>query len=454
MVLLTATLLLNAAPARALVVELSLRELTLGADRIAIGTVSATASRWEADGLIHTYVTIHPEQHLKGDPVAHVLTVKVAGGTVGAIGVRVSDAPQFLPGERVLLFLETEGSGIYRCRGGFQGKQTIRRGMVVERETPLSSVVDEVHAILDDQHRPVGLWRRLVRLVRGVVGRARLRLEAEPQAINYVYNGKKWPEPDPMGEDYVVNPANDDGLDPADVIAAVTSAGDTWSAVSTADFAFTYGGTCDATTRSWNGSNEILWRDEGPTEWVAMAHWHCYGETIVEADMVFNDYYDWSTVPGSGIDIESVALHEFGHWLSLGHSDNPDAIMYEVLYGVQHTLHQDDMDGISFIYPAESTPTEAPTDTPTNTPTPTETPTNTPTNTPTPTETPTETPTHTPTPTETPTPTATHSPTPAAGHDPTVFLPIVLRPPERGPDAPNRLSVPRSPKPPRSSPGR
>ena len=33
--------------------------------------------------------------------------------------------------------------------------------------------------------------------------------------------------------------------------------------------------------------------------------------------------------PGSGqVDVESVAVHEFGHWLVLGHDSNPAAVMY------------------------------------------------------------------------------------------------------------------------------
>ncbi len=57
-----------------------------------------------------------------------------------------------------------------------------------------------------------------------------------------------------------------------------------------------------------------------------------------------------------GVDIESVALHEIGHNLGLGHSDNQRAVMYRELPGVRRVLHPDDRDGINVLYgrsPAE-----------------------------------------------------------------------------------------------------
>ncbi|MGD8967869.1 MAG: matrixin family metalloprotease [Anaerolineae bacterium] len=416
-VLVTVAFFLNAGVASALVLELSLEELTLGADRIATGTVSALESRWEPDGLIYTYVTIQPDQHLKGGATSDELTVKVPGGRVGTTALRVADAPRFAPGERVLVFLEAEDSSFYRSLGGFQGKQTISNGFVLERGASLSSIVDEIRAILSEEESPSGFWRALVRLFRGPRAGSRPRyplIDVGPQAADYVYSGQKWPGSDPMGEDYLVNPANNDGLGATDVLNAITSAGGTWSSVSTADFEFSYGTTTGATTHGYNNANEILWRNVGASSTLATSYWwYNYSDFILEADIVFNDYHTWSTVPGPGgtFDVETVALHELGHWLSLGHSSNPDAIMYATYGGVQHTLHEDDMDGISWIYPGDPGPTNTPTNTPTHTPTTEASNTPTSTNTPTATKTPTATPTDTPTATSTPTPSPTSTPT-------------------------------------------
>ena len=46
----------------------------------------------------------------------------------------------------------------------------------------------------------------------------------------------------------------------------------------------------------------------------------------IAGDMHFNDMESWDT--GSGIDLFSLALHEAGHALGLGHSDNPNDVMY------------------------------------------------------------------------------------------------------------------------------
>ncbi len=46
--------------------------------------------------------------------------------------------------------------------------------------------------------------------------------------------------------------------------------------------------------------------------------------------------------------------HELGHTLGLGHSSEPSALMYYNLGGKQRlALHQDDMDGISYLYPRD-----------------------------------------------------------------------------------------------------
>ncbi|KAL2252441.1 metalloendoproteinase 2-MMP-like [Sesamum indicum] len=60
----------------------------------------------------------------------------------------------------------------------------------------------------------------------------------------------------------------------------------------------------------------------------------------------------WSMSPvGNAFHLETVALHEIGHLLGLGHSSVADAIMYpSISRGATKNLHADDIQGIKALY--------------------------------------------------------------------------------------------------------
>jgi len=135
----------------------------------------------------------------------------------------------------------------------------------------------------------------------------------------------------------------------------------TWTEVVTSSFVFEYGGT---TTRApslvrespgpqyLDGFNDVAWMRLRPG--TLGVTW--YDTAADEADMVLNTRYRWSTGgnPGANeIDVETVMLHENGHVVGLGHSDDPGSVMQAYYGGVQRTLGQDDVDGITAKYPAE-----------------------------------------------------------------------------------------------------
>ena len=73
----------------------------------------------------------------------------------------------------------------------------------------------------------------------------------------------------------------------------------------------------------------------------------------LHGDAHFDDGETWTVtipIPGGGIDLVTVAIHEFGHSLGLAHSNNPSAIMYAFYGGANRTLHSDDIAGIQTLY--------------------------------------------------------------------------------------------------------
>ena len=67
----------------------------------------------------------------------------------------------------------------------------------------------------------------------------------------------------------------------------------------------------------------------------------------------FDDAETWSlTGSGGTFDVETVALHEVGHLLGLGHSSVAGSVMFPTYGGVRRSLTQDDVDGIRRLYPS------------------------------------------------------------------------------------------------------
>jgi hypothetical protein len=73
----------------------------------------------------------------------------------------------------------------------------------------------------------------------------------------------------------------------------------------------------------------------------------------IAGDMHFNDDETWRV--GVNTDLFSVALHETGHALGLGHSDNPNDVMYPY-YKIVTTLAAGDQAAILMLYAAAAAP--------------------------------------------------------------------------------------------------
>ena len=162
----------------------------------------------------------------------------------------------------------------------------------------------------------------------------------------------------------------------------------TWTNVVSSNFVYADGGDtgrCPSLVREckgpqkFDGKNDVGWLDIKDSSVLGVT-W--FGTSTDEFDMVLdNQNFSWYTgapagIPANAFDTETVWLHEFGHGFGLGHSQVNGAVMEPFYEGVRRSAHQDDIDGITFLYPGGgATPTPTPTPTPTETPTPTPTPT-------------------------------------------------------------------------------
>lgn len=162
----------------------------------------------------------------------------------------------------------------------------------------------------------------------------------------------------------------------------------TWSQVPSTNFTILYDGETAVVETGFNGENEIVFVHKGANKALGQAQiWYTADNIILEVDIWLNDDYPFSVTgePRVGeTDLESVVLHELGHWAPLSHSNNPDSVMYSVLGAMEmkRALHADDINMLMQLYPCDLPPciheiyrqelaTPTPHPTPTVTPTPT-----------------------------------------------------------------------------------
>jgi len=152
----------------------------------------------------------------------------------------------------------------------------------------------------------------------------------------------------------------------------------TWAAVPTATIDFQFVGFTSAEPFDDDGIAVLGFRDEPGMDRVLGATGFTVdlvSGDIVEADVFFNAAFPWSTAAAGDparFDLESVAVHEIGHFVGLGHSAlgetevlptggrrvlGSGSVMFPISLGrgsiADRVLQPDDVAAVSSLYPAD-----------------------------------------------------------------------------------------------------
>lgn len=181
-----------------------------------------------------------------------------------------------------------------------------------------------------------------------------LTSNAQQFSVTYGWDGSWWPSGSAV---YHVSA-------PANYEARIDAAAAVWNQ-SGAGFRFVKGGKAEVKEIAQDFENDILWADAGDPGIIAFARPCSYKGNIFEVDQVFNSQMLWGDGSRQTMDVQTICVHELGHWLNLrdlyGDPDGP-----KVMYGfgengeTKRSLSAADRDGIRWVYEHAAPDTAAP----------------------------------------------------------------------------------------------
>lgn len=168
--------------------------------------------------------------------------------------------------------------------------------------------------------------------------------------VTFGADGAKWPSP---LVPYRINEGGTPGR-----AAAVRAAAATWSRPGS--FELTETAVCaTADTVAPDGFNDVYWTAALPPGYIAATFLtETSGTTIVERDIAFSKAYAWgdAKVSAGVMDVQTIALHELGHWVGLRDLYGPYMDSDKVMFGygttgeVFRSLGAGDIRGRDFLY--------------------------------------------------------------------------------------------------------
>lgn len=130
---------------------------------------------------------------------------------------------------------------------------------------------------------------------------------------------------------------------------AIDNAFNTWQSNSTLSFTRVYSSDADIKVKWATGNHGDGHPFDGQYGVLAHAFYPYPSGGSYAGQLHFDDDENWS-VNGTGIDVESVALHEIGHLLGISHSTISTAVMYPYYSNIKRELDSDDIEAIWNLY--------------------------------------------------------------------------------------------------------